>query len=516
MKLNPPSFWQNNIFIYRSTGFRARYALVCFFFVNLIVVFPESGSTLAQSSFKISLHKQQLTPKATDMYRDADFYIARVVDARPLKNHIGIVQRGMVNTKVPADLEGGLEKQLLGFFTRSQLPNRGTAIVLKVHQLSINEQTSFTSETATAAVAMDFLVQRNDSLLVVYQASAFVKRGGMDVTALHDNNIAAALSECIEKFGTSNWRETLSRATLLNPDQLNTPLAELTERPDFPIATAATPERGIYRSFTEFRSNLPGVLQPFVTESKPRRGRDWDGVQKVTPYFTLPNGTRNEVKKIWGFSDGDQVYIYFQKDYFPLRLEGNHYVFDAYAPPDGATMATAGVMGGLVGGAIAGAAMANRRQTYQLDMFNGQVTEWDGNNYPRHIASPGTAQGSARITIYCRSSKKMEGPARILFYNKSDTVSVELGEDSSVQINWDNLLSEVNVCVAGKSNPCYHFLPDVAKPNYLEYIAPARSGNGAPANADDELVIRPVKEQEALFYLKQIRYAQEKAGKKQK
>ncbi len=472
------------------------------FIISLLFIGAFQLAT-AQRPLGVSLKKQQLTTTGTP--NNVGFYICRVIDARPIRTHIGVVQRGLGNVKTQAFFEEGLETQLQNLFNRSLPAKDGyVPVIAKVTRLTISEHTTFTSEKATAAVAIDFITQRQDSLFLLFQASSLVQNGGLDVTALHDDNLALALSECVDQFRESDWKVAMNNAPLITPEQLTSTVAYKLETADTPIFQTLTPVRGMYQTFLEFRKNAPSLTQVFVTESEPHRGKNWEGINKITPYYELPNQKREKVEDVWGFSDGKQSYIYYQKEYFPLRRQGEGFLFDAYAAPDAGTVGAASLMGGLVGGAIAAAATSNRKQTYFLDVVTGQVIEWNSTAGQMHKAG-NTAQiasyGSANITIYYRASKKAEDKAaQIIFRNASDTTTIELVPNSFVKIKWEDLTSEIQVCLKGANNPCYVFVPDVTQNNYLEYI---------PSVGKDAIVIRPVKDNEAEFYLKQIRYAQE-------
>jgi hypothetical protein len=73
-------------------------------------------------------------------------------------------------------------------------------------------------------------------------------------------------------------------------------------------------------------------------------------------------------------------------------------------------------------------------------------------------------------------------------------------------LEWTNVRTDLSVCVEGQTGDCLQFLPSVDQPNYLELV-PADKTHPQPQ-------LRPVKAQEAEFYLKKIRYAQEIAERR--
>lgn len=116
-----------------------------------------------------------------------------------------------------------------------------------------------------------------------------------------------------------------------------------------PIATEPL-KRGIYMSHAEFVSNNPSVLDSFYTDDKMRKKGLWEGTYNRIPRYAK-NGRK--AKRIWGFSDGKKAYIYHEKEYFPITIDGHKMSYFGYAftDPSDAEMAKLMVVGYL-GGAI--------------------------------------------------------------------------------------------------------------------------------------------------------------------
>jgi hypothetical protein len=101
------------------------------------------------------------------------------------------------------------------------------------------------------------------------------------------------------------------------------------------------PRRGVYYSFEQFLANLPDTtlaVRPDNTSlSLPSSNARtlWQGVARVRPLMTDSQGKRLSIDKVvWGFSDGQQMYVQQEKRYFPLVRQGNFFTFIGEKPLD--------------------------------------------------------------------------------------------------------------------------------------------------------------------------------------
>ena len=79
---------------------------------------------------------------------------------------------------------------------------------------------------------------------------------------------------------------------------------------------------------------------------------------------------------MWGFSDGEHAYIYYEKEFYKIDMSPNEVFFHAkHQPSNGAATAAipAGVMGGAIGGALAGGIAALASKVYKLKSIHKDV-----------------------------------------------------------------------------------------------------------------------------------------------
>jgi hypothetical protein len=438
---------------------------------------------------------------------DRNFYVKEVVDARPVKTTIGQVRRGSSQAKVNANLRNGVAPELLACLTHNFPAKAGCEpLVLRVTKLKIHERTQVSGEAATAELSVEFFAPRGDKYLPVQRAAAVVQRKGIDVTTRHNDNIAEVLQKCLRQLLESGWNEQPRHdSTAVGRETLTAQVSGVEEAQDYPIYTAEAPAKGIYQSFQEFRNNRPGIAEGFTLKSEPRGGKEWRGDTEVTPYVANAGGTPKPVRRVWGFSDGSTAYVWFRGSYFPIDVQDNVVTFYGYSGPDQALVLTGSVAGGLTGGLIMAAATAKGKARYIVDMLTGEPALFEVNSDEGRAV----AGMPAKVTIYCREHKTA-GPMLLTLRDRQDSLTTEVAPNSFTELEWTNVRTDLSVCVEGQTGDCLAFLPSVDQPNYLE-LMPADKTHPQPH-------LRPVKAQEAEFYLKKIRYAQEIAerrGKKQ-
>jgi hypothetical protein len=434
---------------------------------------------------------------------DRNFYVKEVVDARSVKTTIGQVRRGSSNVKVNANLRNGVAPELLACLNHNFPAKAGCEpLVLRVTKLKIHERTQVSGEAATAELSVEFFEPRGDGYLPVHRAAAVVQRKGIDVTNRHNDNIAEALQKCLRQLLESGWNEQPRHdSTAVGRETLTALVSGTEEAQDYRIYTAETPAKGIYQSFKEFSDNRPGITEGFTPKSEPRGGKEWRGDTEVTPYVTNAGGTPKPVRKVWGFSDGSTAYVWFRGSYFPIEIQDNVVTFYGYSGPDQTLMVTGSVAGGLTGALIVAAATAKGKARYIVDMLTGEPALFEVNSDEgRAVAST-----PAKVTIYCREHKTA-GPMLLTLRDQQDSLTAELAPNSFTELEWTNVRTDLSVCVEGQTGDCLQFLPSVDQPNYLELV-PADKTHLQPH-------LRPVKAQEAEFYLKKIRYAQEIAERR--
>ncbi len=318
------------------------------------------------------------------------WHVARVLDARTDRSRLGTVRRGLDNLPAPAMLTQPLPAAVLAY-CRQQLPPRpGTRpVVLRLLTIGVGEDVRPTSENGEAEVIGEFLeAQPDSSFRVLLPVAESLRRGGMDVTLHHPANLGKLLSQALGTLAALPATAPEAAPPLSREDAL----AGRGGMPPFPVLTAGTSERGVYRSFDDFRANrLTALSRPFELKptSRSLKGKQGQfdeleafylGLSASQPRELLPLG------ELWGLSDGHTRYIVHEKRLYPLLPfpNGRSLTFTAQAPIDMAGSGSRALLGGLAGGAIGGALAAGAGQygslaTYEVHLPTGRVVLQDDN-----------------------------------------------------------------------------------------------------------------------------------------
>ncbi len=292
---------------------------------NLIFFFLVFGlfQANAQKDLKVTLEP--------DSPLNTDFFIDEIIDARVNKENIGVAQRGAFNKQVPAHFSEDFVTHLKGYFD-ALLPKEEnkTPLILKVHQLYISERTAAMSELGTCEVQLEFLKDENGKQFSLGTFSSQVEKGGMDATAGHPKRIKQAIQNCLEEFAKSEWKNTeMIAAGDMEPAAFE-PQKELL--------------KGLYMNFADLKSNKPKNDISYYTQMIAKD-------KKSEHYMVYHNGKKKRVKNLFGFSDGENIYLnatrYTQKEYFVKSMLKGRYIYfeDHYSSTIAA--ASFGVVGAL-------------------------------------------------------------------------------------------------------------------------------------------------------------------------
>jgi hypothetical protein len=449
--------------------------------------------------YEISLGKQTLALPGRH------FYVSDIIDARISKNNIGWVQRGLANARVGANLAKGFKPELTDFFNRN-LPAQANLqpVIVKVLKFQVSEHTSAASESAKAEVAIDFIYHKDNTYYHLFRGIGVAKRYGLDVTAGHDDNIKAAIEQCLKQFSRESIEQYMAQAKPSTWQEISKDFLATLETHDYPILTDSTTKKGIYQTFLDFRNNQPLAAQNLVIEKVSRESKHLRNIYEVKPYLQEADGSKKPLKNVWGFSDGENVYVQYNKDYFLMDRQGNTFTFYGYGPmnTNQGAVAAGALAGGLIGGAIVGAATQKATQAeYILDMMTGHILSVE-NAQVKASSSP-VAEYPAKITLYwwsgTASMQKLE------VYVNNNLVHT-LQPKTQVELEWENMSTEMNICIKNGEEACFTFIPNFKKVNYIECGVLTKGGANNPE-------IKPVDAKEGEFYTKKIKYLQEKNKK---
>jgi hypothetical protein len=215
------------------------------------------------------------------------FYVAGVFDGRQFTDNIGTVQKGIANRPVLARFEKPFLDEITQYLTTAY-PKKENAypVWVRVNDLYISEYTDMNEETGYAAVVMDVMIKRNDSLFIEGTYGANIEGTGMDVTKKHALRIKQALNKCLGLYEVALPEDKLAEAFT----------QDLTKR-DIPLK----PAKGVYVSYLDMVKNKP--LATDIYYLKPEKEK----------FYIINSMNSQRSDDFFAYSDGENVYLNVRK-----------------------------------------------------------------------------------------------------------------------------------------------------------------------------------------------------------
>ena len=456
----------------------------------LLLVLLLAGASLAAraQTYYLDLSTQALT------LSDNTLAVEKVVDGRAGQPPIGLVYRGLGGKSAAVGFRQGLETELTRFL-QVQLPlqpTSGHTIVLCVRRLHIGETVGGNKQQATADLRADVYEHRPATgYHFVRSVGGFASAYGHETTGRHAGHLAQILNDCFRQLsaGTSagSWADAArqpARTLAQRPADVPAPLAGPGNRG--PAIMREAPHRGLYFRLDQFLDNQPDTTSTVVVDTIRRRFQSrlaeaqWQQVARVRPLASNAVLHRAVPADLWGFSDGQQAFVRYEKQFYPLMRQGNFFLFVGEAPVDALYMAVqaerqarAGLMGGAIGGAIAGAASRGmpdhtaEPMAYALDPRTGAIGPYPGLHT---TLRPDTAY----VYVY------QMPPNQPAATGKAGVVVVAEGREAGVlrpgqylEVPWTHFGKPMRLCLTGLpiANPCLLVVPGTSQLNYLKLDA---------------------------------------------
>ena len=403
--------------------------------------------------------------------------VEKVVDGRAGKPPIGIAYRGGFGKSVAIGFRGGLEAELTAFL-HSQLPVQpfDHPVVLCLRRLQLSETMGGTKEQATAELAADVYERLPDGYHFVQSVAAQASSRGSEVTYRHAEHLARMLSQCLGQLPQVNWPAVAARpARTLAELPTDNPAATAGRRPA-PAVLREPLRVGLYLRFEQFLANRPDTAMDFHLDTLRRHYSSrlatlqWLGVARVRPKGRLGFDDNVPLPELWGFCDGQQAYVKYDKQYYPLTRQGAFFTFVGEAPVDqyfemarAQAAARAGLVAGAVGGALARTNVPDHTaepMAYGLDMSTGGVVPYPSLRTPLR---PDTAF----VYLYRPAQAVEAGPVGV-FVDGRELGALRPGQ--YLEVPWARFGKPMRLCLNGVAvaNSCQLLVPNAAQLNYLK------------------------------------------------
>jgi hypothetical protein len=309
------------------------------------------------------------------------YYIERVINVTDDGAIIGFVQRGMANKKQAAVLDPSVEADVTTFLQAALTPSDGAIpLIIRVNKIFIYEVTA-SADWAFADLNLSFIRHDGSRLVHLFDAGISMKKSSIDATGAHVPNLIKCFDSCFANFEAAVAAHRTYDHEITQQDLLKNPLSD---PGSFPVFQSGPLPKGILRTFNDFRDAHADTTVHFqVKYHESRSDSDLVRARLTYPVWYVP-------KPCWGFSDGKDVFMKIESNYYRLKREKDRFVsFIGYKSQNGdagAIIIAGGILGGIAGALIAAAAtsaMPSVKGAYKgevesdyfiVDFSNGELT----------------------------------------------------------------------------------------------------------------------------------------------
>lgn len=350
------------------------------------------------------------------------FTIDSIIDARDDKNCIGYVCKGINNKPTAAYLNHGLKYNIESYLS-DYFKSRANSehLIIRFNRLLVYELIYSNSQIATVEINLSFIVKNGNKFLEKFQAGVAIQSKSInDVTNFQDENITKAIDACILQYIERDKYNVLVKFTnMKETDLYANPLNNL----NYPVSTINTYDRGIYRTFYDFRDYTPDKITQFSIE--------YTGEKNNSRTASIKGANNKTIKDIWGFSDGVQNYVRLGNEYYSIQKRGDLFSIYNYPPDFETNIGYIGMLGGLFFSSIYIASA--KKIEYNIDFPTGRFVPYT-NSEKFRIES--------KIIVLSSKYNKL-GKDIELYINEEKYSTLSKGTYSALSFNSD--VKEVNI-----------------------------------------------------------------------
>ena len=306
-------------------------------FLNILLATAAARAQSATETFAITLPS---TKVAGSLYKTV-----RLVDVRPDKEQLGIVQLGAFNRKAKVITETPLDEQLSGVMTALTDSTAGDGeLFLLLRQLSFAEVTGAMSERGYCHFRAVLFAKTGDSFQKLDRVDTVITVKSMDVT----KGLLRQGSRIITELLSTNLAKAPEGPAYSSGDVVH---FESLEKKNIVLYTATAYRDGIYKTYRSFADQRPDEETLTVEFAK-------DG-KAVAVKRVNDKGKKERIyaKDMYAFVYTGQPYVATDLGYYPLVKKEDDFFFTGKAKTTAGSgdVAMASLFFGVIGGLIASA-----------------------------------------------------------------------------------------------------------------------------------------------------------------
>jgi hypothetical protein len=314
------------------------------------------------------------------------YYIKNVMLSQQEDSCIGYLYLVNQNSYVPVYFETSISKAILTFLINLAPEKPGLKpMIIRVNRFFLHEILINQSPNSCFELNMSFIRPTDQGLYDDFTANISIKAHqvshGKNLVKIIDN----AFNDCFKQY-SDRVENNLISPLQITLDQLT--LNPIYQPDYFKYHNAKKPRKALYRTWFDFRDNLPDTSRYFIVNHEynkkyPEHSKAYINVPEDSIHF-----------KYWGFSEGDSVYKNGGRYYSLLVNEGNRMITIQRCEDCAKEVAPIAIVGGVLfgfagglagatiyAGIIGGTSMFDSPKKYEMDPFDGKLRPFDTTDY---------------------------------------------------------------------------------------------------------------------------------------
>ena len=228
-----------------------------------------------------------------------------------------------------------------------------------------------------------------------------------------------------------------------------------------------TLNRGVYKYYYEFLANSPSITDSFYVKKTPRPYYLWQDTYSLEPRFVRKKNKK--VKSVWGFSDGQQAYIFDDGEFFPIVVEKEELVFYGFDRVDNTGVLATTLMVGVIGGGISASGARSNAQSQKIGYI---IHPRNGAAIHPHNPFYENSEQLNELIVYRKWQKESDLPAKFLV-NGDQLYSFI--PSSYVLLKYPVSKGTVTLCTGADFEDCITVALNPNEPTYVKCTYPIGS-----------------------------------------
>ena len=271
--------------------------------------------------------KMKLRAEKTDHKITLTFRELQVIDKRNDTSQIGFYIPSQYNRSKEGRLVTDKPlPQSIKEFADSQIEFNNTAspkLVMIVRKLWLSKEIENKEEGDLPAkmqrsllsgiiAVFEFYAAEADTYKPLHRFDSIILHSYKKIELIDEELVKKALTAAIVSLSKSNYSSKLKNSKSFRKEEIDSFYKKAAE---IKIMQEPVYQKGVYRTYTEFVNNSPSIKNFEIRKSSIAH----------TLYVKDDNGEEYPIRKIWGFSDGERLFIKSNDAYFLLEKHNNSF-----------------------------------------------------------------------------------------------------------------------------------------------------------------------------------------------